>query len=155
MLKRLSDAVTAAIDSPDAMDLANLPLFSAITRKMNWLTNRQRVLAENVANVDTPQYKAADLRPLDFRGELTQAQGKLQPVATDPKHLNGTIPVSTAQEQVVADQTERDISGNTVSLEDEMMKVSETMADYQLMTSLYKKQVGMLKEAIGRGGGGS
>ena len=36
-----------------------------------------------------------------------------------------------------------------------MMKVSETMADYQLMTSLYKKQVGLLKEAIGRGGAGS
>ena len=155
MLKRLPDAVAAAIDSSVAMDLANLPLFSAITRKMNWLTNRQRVLAENVANVDTPQYKAADLRPLDFRGELAQVQGKLQPAATDPKHLGGTIPVSTVQEQVVADQAERDISGNTVSIEDEMMKVSETMADYQLMTSLYKKQVGMLKEAIGRGGTGS
>ena len=137
------------------MDLANLPLFSAITRKMNWLTNRQRVLAENVANVDTPQYKAADLRPLDFRGELAQVQGKLQPVATDPKHLSGTVPVSAAQEQVVTDQADRDISGNTVSIEDEMMKVSETMADYQLMTSLYKKQVGLLKEAIGRGGAGS
>jgi|SRR5580658_2970505 flagellar basal-body rod protein FlgB len=136
----------------DAMDLANLPLFSAITRKMSWLTSRQRVLAENVANVDTPQYKAADLRPLDFRNELAQLQGKLQPKATDPNHLSGTIPASSAEEQTVAEPVERDINGNTVSIEDEMMKVSDTMADYQLMTSLYKKQIGMLKQALGRGG---
>jgi flagellar basal-body rod protein FlgB len=134
------------------MDLANLPLFSAIQRKMNWLTSRQKVLAENVANVDTPQYKAADLRPLDFRNELAQAEGRLQPVATDPRHMSGTIPASEGQAQPLATQEERDINGNTVSLEDEMMKVSETAADYQLMTSLYKKQIGMLKEALGRGG---
>jgi len=136
------------------MDLANMPLFSAITRKMNWLTSRQKVLAENVANVDTPQYKAADLRPLDFRNELAQAEGRLQMVSTDPAHLSGTVPASEGQEQPLADAEERDINGNTVSLEDEMMKVSETMADYQLMTSLYKKQIGMLKEALGRGGSG-
>jgi flagellar basal-body rod protein FlgB len=138
----------------DAMDLANLPLFSAITRKMSWLTSRQRVLAENVANVDTPQYKAADLRPLDFRHELAQFQGKLQPTATDPRHLGGTVPVSATAEETVANPVERDLNGNTVSVEDEMMKVSDTMADYQLMTSLYKKQIGMIKAALGRGGAG-
>ena len=135
------------------MDLANLPLFSAITRKMNWLTSRQKVLAENVANVDTPQYKAADLRPLDFRNELAKTEGRLQPVSTDPRHLSGSVRASEGQAQPLAEAEERDINGNTVSLEDEMMKVSETMADYQLMTSLYKKQIGMLKEALGRGGG--
>jgi flagellar basal-body rod protein FlgB len=136
------------------MDLANLPLFSAITRKMGWLTNRQRVLAENVANVDTPQYKAMDLRPLDFRGELAQLQGRLQPVTTDPNHLAGTIPVADDAAGEQAEQpVERDINGNTVSIEDEMMKVSDTMADYQLMTSLYKKQIGMFKQALGRGSG--
>jgi flagellar basal-body rod protein FlgB len=136
----------------DAMDLANLPLFSAITRKMSWLTGRQHVLAENVANVDTPRYKAADLRPLDFRSELTQIQGKLQPAATDPKHLGGTVPASASREEPLANPIERDISGNTVSIEEEMMKVSDTMANYQLMTSLYKKQIGMIKAALGRGG---
>jgi flagellar basal-body rod protein FlgB len=136
----------------DTMDLANLPLFSAITRKMNWLTSRQRVLAENVANVDTPRYKAADLRPLDFRSELAQLQGKLQPLKTDPNHLAGTVLASAEQEQATANPVERDINGNTVSIEDEMMKVSETMADYQLMTSLYKKQIGLFKQALGRGG---
>jgi flagellar basal-body rod protein FlgB len=136
------------------MDLANLPLFSAITRKMNWLTNRQSVLAENVANVDTPQYKAADLRPLDFRSELAHVQGKLQPVSTDPGHLDGTVPPGPPAGEQAVDPIERDINGNTVSIEEEMMKVSETMADYQLMTSLYKKQIGMIKEALGRSGSG-
>ncbi|MGB8841291.1 MAG: flagellar basal body rod protein FlgB [Aliidongia sp.] len=129
-----------------------MPLFSAITRKMSWLTGRQHILAENVANVDTPQYKAADLRPLDFRNELAQFQGKLQPVATDSRHLSGTVPASASREEPLTDPIERDISGNTVSIEEEMMKVSDTMADYQLMTSLYKKQIGMFKAALGRGG---
>jgi len=137
------------------MDLANMSLFSALTRKMSWLTNRQKVLAENVANVDTPQYKAADLRPLDFRNELAKTEGRLQMASTDERHLSGTIPANEGEEQPLAEQEERDINGNTVSVEDEMMKVSETMADYQLMTSLYKKQIGMLKEALGRGGSSS
>jgi flagellar basal-body rod protein FlgB len=136
------------------MDLANLPLFSAITKKMNWLTSRQRVLAENIANVDTPRYKAADLRPLDFRDELAQFQTRLQPVATDPHHLGGTVLASASAAETLEHPIERDINGNTVSIEDEMIKSSDTMADYQLMTSLYKKQVGLFKQAIGRGSAG-
>lgn len=138
---------------PVTMDLANLPLFSAITKKMNWLTSRQRVLAENIANVDTPRYKATDLRPLDFRDELAQFQ-RLKPTGTDPHHLGGTILASADAAETLEHPIERDINGNTVSIEDEMIKASDTMADYQLMTSLYKKQVGLFKQAIGRGGAG-
>jgi flagellar basal-body rod protein FlgB len=132
------------------MDLAQLPLFAALSRKINWLTERQRVLAENVANVDTPHYHASDLRPLDFRKELSQAEQRLQPVATHPMHLSGTVPAGTAAKAVESPAADRQIDGNTVSLEDELMKVSETAADYQLMTNLYKKQIGLLKTAIGR-----
>lgn len=134
------------------MDLAKLPLFGALTRKMNWLTAREKVLAENVANVNTPNYKASDLRPLDFRQELASVQPKLQPVTTDPKHLTGTVPARDVALETQTTEEARNLDGNTVSIEDEMLKVSQTAADYQLMTNLYRKQVGILKEAIGRGG---
>ncbi len=134
------------------MDLAKLPLFGALTRKMNWLTAREKVLAENVANVNTPNYKASDLRPLDFRQELASTQTRLQPVTTDPRHLTGTLVSTEARLETKPTEEARNLDGNTVSIEDEMLKVSQTAADYQLMTNLYRKQVGILKEAIGRGG---
>jgi flagellar basal-body rod protein FlgB len=138
------------------MDLGNLPLFSAISRKMNWLSERQKLLAQNVANVDTPKYKAVDLRPLDFRSELAQAQGQgqLQLASTSANHLPApAADLGSDDTATVKETDERDINGNTVSIEDEMMKVSETTTDYELITNLYKKQIGLLKEAIGKGGG--
>jgi flagellar basal-body rod protein FlgB len=138
------------------MNLSNLPLFAALTEKMGWLSDRQKVLAENIANIDTPRYQASDLRPLDFSGELGVAQRKLEPVATNPAHM---IPVSDTasvpDDERIASPEDRAINGNTVSAEDEMIKVSQNSADYQLMTNLYKKQLGMLKMAIGQGGASS
>ena len=138
------------------MDLSNIPLLSALTKKMNWLTARQKVVSENVGNADTPNFKASDLRPLDFRKELASvthsAAPKLAPVTTDPRHLVGTEQAAKMEPQVVQNTSDREINGNTVSLEDEMMKVQQTASDYQLMTNLYKKQVGLIKTAIGRTG---
>ena len=138
------------------MDLNNMPLLAALTKKMNWLTARQKVVTENVANADTPGFKASDLRPLDFRKELAEvthsSSPKLVPTTTDPRHLIGTEAAARLDPETEKVTTDRDINGNTVSLEDEMIKVSDTTSDYQLMTNLYKKQVGLIKTAIGRSG---
>lgn len=130
---------------------------------MNWLSARQKLLAQNVANVDTPQYKATDLKPLDFKNELAKASGlaseggqaqwgQLQLASTDAGHLSAPPPDPSLDESTVKETEERDISGNTVSIEGEMMKISETTTDYELITNLYKKQIGMLKLAVGKGG---
>src|SRR5271170_976991 len=112
------------------MDFANLPLLAAISRKMSWLTDRQRVLSENIANVDTPRYQAADLRPLDFRKQLSAVQGRLQLASTDPGHITTTGSSNLrASDAVLKAPEDREIDGNTVSVEDEMIKVSQTAAD--------------------------
>jgi flagellar basal-body rod protein FlgB len=133
------------------MDLSQIPLFAAIARKMEWLSDRQKVLSENVSNADTPHYQASDLRPLDFSTELKQASGRLQLVSTDPNHLAAADAEALPADELIKTHDDRAITGNTVSIEDEMIKVSQTAADYQLMTNLYKKQIGMLKDAIGHG----
>jgi len=139
------------------MDLNSLPLFSALTRKMSWLTARQAVLAENVANVDTPGFKASDLRPLDFSAELKSVAAgnssfpQLTPTITSPLDIAASTPpdaFATVQDNNTDD---REINGNSVSVEDQMMQVSETASDYQLMSNLYKKQVGMMTEALDKG----
>ena len=138
------------------MDLPEVPLMAMLRTRMTWLHQRQDVLSQNVANADTPGFKASDLRPLDFRKELAEVTHstatKLAPVTTNPHHLVGTEFAADLKPEAEKSTTDRDINGNTVSLEDEMMKVSDTTSDYQVMTNLYKKQVGLIKTAIGRSG---
>jgi flagellar basal-body rod protein FlgB len=134
------------------MDLSSIPLFQAITRRMNWLSERQTVLAQNVANADTPGYEAEDLRPLGFR-ELVSGGGRRLPLATTTENqLAGTRP-GGHYKSMFTPAAERTLSGNAVDLESEMMKVSETGTDYQLVTDLYKKHIGLIKAALGRSGG--
>src|ERR1700761_5056773 len=134
------------------MDFSSIPLMSAISRKMHWLTDRQRVLAENVANLDTPQYQAKDLETPDFGSELSsvaRATGmniaghspslpKLQPAMTSSNDLPGLSSQQDDAGHVNKKREDHSINGNTTSMEDEMMKVSSTAADYQMMTELYQ-----------------
>jgi len=133
-----------------AMDFASIPLFQAISRRMSWLNERQTVLAQNVANADTPAYLPEDLKPLSFSDLMTGGGGRLQMNVTAPNQMAGTRPgggFRTAKQPA----PERTLSGNAVDLEGEMMKVAETAADYQLVTDLYRKHLGMLKAALGHG----
>lgn len=134
------------------MDLGNLGLFKLMSRKMDWLTQRQEVLSQNIANADTPEYKGRDLKSFSFRDALSDNR-RLTPVATNAAHLAGTRgPGGTAQEQRSRDPYETAPDGNNVVLEEQMMRMSQNSMDYQTITNLYKKQVNMIKSAIRSGG---
>jgi flagellar basal-body rod protein FlgB len=117
---------------------------------MTWLGQRQQVLAQNIANADTPGYAAQDLKEPYFKDLLRGASGRLEMAATAPGHLGGANPAKPVVER--SPDSERKTSGNSVVLEDEMMKVSKTAMDFQLTTNLYRKHLGMIKTALGRGG---
>ena len=126
------------------MDLSQIPLFAAMAKRLGWLSARQGVIAENVANANTPGFRAADLKPLSFGKLLGSAGGKLQLVATEAAHITsagGTVRAAETPTKVV--------SADPVSLEDQMMKVSQNAADFAFTTSLYQKQIALLKEALG------
>lgn len=147
------------------MDFSKLPLFSAMTKRMTWLGQRQQVLAQNVANADTPGYEAQDLKEPVFRELLARhgaasVSGTVPPpvpgarlvmAATAPGHLGGADPAKPPAEK--SPDSEKTTSGNTVVLEDQMMKVAKTVMDFQLTTNLYRKHLAMIKTALGRGGG--
>jgi flagellar basal-body rod protein FlgB len=132
------------------MDLSRIPLFAAITKRMGWLGERQAVLAQNVANADTPGYASKDVKPLDFAKLIAGTAHRLPLATTQAKHI---LPVSAsgAFEQVTDAASERSPNGNDVSVEEQMMKISDTNNDYALTTSLYKKQIGLLQMVLGRG----
>ncbi|MZR30607.1 flagellar basal body rod protein FlgB [Sneathiella litorea] len=132
------------------MNLEKIPLFAALTEKMKWLTARQKVLAQNIANSDTPNYRAQDLKPLEFREMIDAPQKKGVHInRTNTKHIYASE-INSYETQVNRDVSEVSPTGNAVLLEEEMMKVAETQIQYELTTSLYKKNLGMLKTALGR-----
>lgn len=132
------------------MDLRKIPLFEMMAQKLSWLSARQQVLAENIANADTPHYQPKDLKPLDFK---SMAQAQIEPVApamTNPMHLAGTAPDSAGgKPNKDKHPLETTMSGNAVTFEEQLMKANRTSTDYELTTDLYKKQITMIKEALG------
>jgi flagellar basal-body rod protein FlgB len=129
------------------MDIGRIPLFDALAKRMSWLTARQTVLAENVANANTPGYIAKDVKEPDFGSLVKQSSGVLQLAATQPGHFAPAVPNSNAQIVTLAD--DHSLDGNGVSLEAQMMKVSTNAAEYALVTTLYKDNVTMIKTALG------
>jgi flagellar basal-body rod protein FlgB len=131
------------------MDLPDVPLLSMLRERMNWLHQRQDVLSENVANADTPGYVARDLKPLDFEQALSNTTNGATLVTTNARHIALTPShMSTFEDHEAPDQ-ESTPNGNSVALEAEMVKVSDTQAQFQAAANIYAKAMTLMKTAIG------
>jgi flagellar basal-body rod protein FlgB len=137
------------------MDLPQIPLLAMLKERMSWLDARQNILSQNVANVDTPGYAARDLKQVDFEQTLREVTRSNQFAGTlmtdNPRHIAITQQ-NGGFDDVNSPDVETNPSGNSVSLEQEMIKVSDTQAQYQAAADLYAKVVTMMKTAIGHGG---
>ena len=135
------------------MDLKSIPLFTVLTKRMSWLAKRQSILAQNVANVDTPGYKPLDLRARDFRSLARSAAGRMKLRTTNAGHLSAAgVRAGDRSTVVKSPTTEATITGNEVVLEDEMIKVGQTRMEYELATTLYRRNINILRMAIRRRG---
>lgn len=141
------------------MDLGKIPLISAIKSRMHWLSQNQSVLAQNVANSDTPGYLPRALEKQDFSALLAKAPRKSAGMAptimqrTQAGHLDETGAMDPGEVR----RTDAEIfasapDGNAVDLEEQLLTMAQNQMDYSLMTSLYRKQAGLLRTALGRGG---
>jgi flagellar basal-body rod protein FlgB len=139
------------------MPISDIPLFSMLRTRMQWHQERQKVLAENVANADTPNFRTRDLKPLDFGSQVqsagvqaaSQAGGPVRLAATDPAHITG----AAGNGAFATDRNSKyDVkpAGNAVNLEDEMMKVASNQMDYQAAISLYSRSMGLFRTALGK-----
>lgn len=132
------------------MTLSSISLFSALADKMRWHQARQGVLAENIANADTPGYVERDLTPFTFADEM-KSVATVTTMATSPTHFSVSSGGDTAGFGSESSPFEITPSGNGVTLEDEMMKVSGNDMDYQTVTALYTRSMAILRTALGRG----
>ena len=126
------------------MDPTDIPLFALADRRMAWLDQRMTTLAGNVANADTPGFLPRDVTPF---AQTLAGMGAVEPARTSPMHLSGTLPTGAATRPTTG---ERAPDGNAVSLDTQMLRLSETDAAHDLVGELYKKYMAMFKVAAGR-----
>ncbi|MBH68675.1 MAG: flagellar basal-body rod protein FlgB [Rhodospirillaceae bacterium] len=132
------------------MNLGKLDLFRMASGKMGWLNERQTVLAQNIANADTPGYHARDLKPQDF-SRMLSANKPINVSKTSAGHIEGTIARNDFR---ITKERNRDVyevnpNKNAVVMEEQLMKVSESNMNYKLASNIYKKNLSMFKLALG------
>ena len=104
------------------MNLSNLSIFGLASDRMSWLSARQRVTSENVANASTPNYQSKDIT--DFATLLdAQSAPATGLAATHPKHITGTA-------------------------EDQAIRSAEISDQYRLAAQLYRKGYELLTLSV-------
>ena len=123
-------------------------LFDLATQQNRWLTMRQTLVAGNIANVNTPGYRAVDIEPFEAVLEST----RLSMAATEPGHMSPS-PVALAASTELEAEDSWDVyhSGGNVSLEQEMMKAGEINRTYSLNVNIMRSFHRMLVASAGRG----
>lgn len=134
------------------------PLMRGISQAMGHLSRRQQVIAQNIANSDTPGFKAREMEAPSFAYMVDS--GGAPHVARPRVQLTGGMKALGASQQTAAgiipdeDVTETKPDGNNVTLEEQVMKLGAIQAEFAALTNLYRKQMQLMKTATGRNGGG-
>jgi len=138
------------------MTLDDMPLLATLKSRMSYLSQRQTLIAQNVANSDTPGYTPRDLKPFMVvqQGLAPGGVAAVAPVQTSPMHLSGTLPTPTPGARPMdTPDSETTLNGNSVVLEEEMMKLSQSRMDYDTAVSFYQKSLSLIQTALRKPGG--
>ena len=136
------------------MSINDLPILSALRTKMQWHQERQRVLAENVSNSDTPEFQAARSGRAEIRQQGSQpsagAMGSLAMMRTSAEPYRPVRRRRQLRQRRGKSGFQTRPAGNAVNLEDQMLKVSANQMDYAAATSLYSRSLHFSKPRSAR-----
>ena len=137
------------------INIGKLSLFQIMQSKLQYDGNRQAVLAQNIANVDTPGYKARELAAPDFN-KIVANNGSLGMAVTNSKHMAGTSDNSGAGGNIIKRKNTYELNpiGNNVVIEEELMHVAQNQADYQQTLGIYRKSLSLFNIALGKANAG-
>ena len=122
--------------------IQNMTIFQLASGLARHATDRQAIVAENIANADTPGFKARDLVPFE---DTFAAQSALELRGTRPGHITRrSETVFTSPFDVESP------NGNTVSLESEMMRMTEIRQEHDMAIGIYQKSLEILRTSMGR-----
>ena len=114
------------------------------SQSTQWLSARQSLIASNVANANTPGYRAVDLQP--FSAVLDSTQVSM--VTTNPAHMTPTQDELASARVVESDSSHETLSGNSVRLEQEMIKLGDVNRDYSMSTNIKRAIHQMMMSAL-------
>jgi len=134
------------------MNLAEIPLFAMLRGRLGYLSEQQKVLAQNVANADTARYVPEDLKPFSFDAhvQMAQTQGASTMAATQPGHMappSASRGLGSAWKAKKTPDSETTLNGNAVVLEEEMIKMSDARMNYDAAISFYQKSLNLIRMA--------
>lgn len=128
-------------------------IIAALKAKMAYTSERQNVISHNIANANTPHFKAKDIKEPNFNNMVNDSHKRLSMTRTSSNHI-ASKPTTFGNYQLVKDDIEGvKPNGNNVFLEEQSFKMSKTAHDHKVSANLYKKIGGMIKTAINRRGG--
>ena len=140
------------------MDIADIPIFQMLRSRMGYLSQRQRLIAENVANASTPGFSPRDLKPFSFQAQVKLAATEASSASlgvTEPGHIPlKSGKTAAAVKPLKVKDSETTLDGNSVVLEEEMMKLTDARMDYDAAVGFYQKSLDILKMATRRPGSG-
>jgi flagellar basal-body rod protein FlgB len=145
------------------MEVGSTPFFAVLRERLGFLNERQRVLAENVANASTPKYVARDLDDRAFSDAVAQQMpgarsgpagpNPIAPVrmaSTRSGHIDGGSATANSGRIVRSPDSETTLDGNAVVLEEQMIKVADTRMNYDAALGLYQKGLQLIRLAARR-----
>ena len=124
--------------------MSQLYVLQLASQSAQWLSARQSLIASNVANANTPGYRALDLQP--FSAVLDSTQVTM--VTTNPAHMTPTQEEFASARVVESDSPDETLSGNSVNLEEEMIKLGDVNREYSIGTNIKRAIHQMLMSAL-------
>ena len=126
------------------MDFKNLSVFSVANQNIQYLSAKQKIIAENIANVNTPGYLARQVEKQDFDSSLFST---ITLQTTNPKHIGLKTPDTSYRVYTPNPAAALTIDGNGVILEDQMNKASTVSSEYKKTITIFNKYKSLLQTA--------
>lgn len=122
------------------MDIREIGAIKLSAQRIDYLSDKQRIIAKNISNSDTPGFRALEMRPFS---EVLKGTSAYQPVKTHPNHISGS---NGSRSSTVVTNTKSPMkpNGNNVVLEDQTLSAAQTQIDHSFATSLYKKAASLV-----------
>lgn len=142
------------------MSLDGIGLFTGLKGRLDYLNKSQTLIAQNIANADTPDYQAQGLREVDFSSVLesslnvssrrssTNSLRSIQPLATNPAHINASTGMRQVRDGEQEMVVETSPAGNSVDLEEQILNASQVSGSYDLTLNIMRKNVQLIRTAI-------
>lgn len=146
------------------MSLTDSPYFSLLRTRLNFLNDRQKILADNVANASTPKFVPKDMDQEAFNRSVSRIMPNsgagvgISPIQSVSLSTTNVGHISTKSETISSNaikspDSEVTMDGNAVVLEEQMIKVADTRMNYDIALGLYQKGLQLMRLAAKKPGG--